>query len=194
MSRIIAGRAGGRRLVTPAGDRTRPTTDRVREALFSSLATWLGSGEAGAAAQLDGLAVLDLFAGSGAIGLEAKSRGARRVVLVERDAATARIAQRNASTTGLDVQVLTMAAEAFVASGDERFDVIAADPPYAYPARDLEALIGRLFQGRLAPDGILVIERSARDPAPAWPPGTVSWSKRYGETMLHYARSDTQED
>src|SRR5689334_5905073 len=97
MTRIIAGLAGGRRIVTPSGDATRPTTDRVREALFSAIASWAGRSDRPAGEALRGLSFCDLYAGSGAVGLEAASRGASPVLLVERTARTARLIRQNAA-------------------------------------------------------------------------------------------------
>ena len=105
MSRIIAGSAKGRRIDTPKGSRTRPTTDRTREALFSALASWFGTADEAPERQLDGVAVLDLFAGSGAVGLEAASRGAGPVVLVESDGSTARLIAANARDLRLRADV-----------------------------------------------------------------------------------------
>ena len=190
MSRIIAGRAGGRRLSTPSGSATRPTSDRVREALFSSLATWAGTSDRDTADQLAGLAVLDLFAGSGAVGLEAASRGADQVVLVERDRPTVRLIEKNIASTGLDAIVRCQAAESFVGTPGPAFDVVFCDPPYAVSNDAVSALLASLLaHGRLVEDGLVVVERSTRTPAPDWP-GTLSdvWSRRYGETVLHYAR------
>src|SRR5215218_7676192 len=113
MTRIISGAAGGRRLATPSGPATRPTTDRVREALFSSIESWCGS--------LQGLRFLDLFAGSGAVGLEAWSRGAGVVTLVESDRRTARLIADNARTLGF--------AKADVVSG--KVSHVLATPPAA---------------------------------------------------------------
>ncbi len=104
MTRIVAGSAGGRRLRTPSGGRTRPTSDRVKEALFSALESQIGT--------LAGRRFLDLFAGSGAVGLEARSRGAQHVTLVERDPATAALIRANAKELGLD-QVTVLVASAF---------------------------------------------------------------------------------
>ena len=109
VTRIIAGSAGGRRLRTPTGQGTRPTSDRVREALFSSLGSQLGS--------LAGLRFLDLYAGSGAVGLEARSRGAEHVTLVERDAAAAGLIRRNSADLGFDgVTVVARGAREFAAA------------------------------------------------------------------------------
>lgn len=183
MTRIIAGRAGGRRLATPDGTHTRPTSDRVREALFSALESWAGS--------LEGLRVLDLYAGSGAIGLEAWSRGATEVVLVESDRRTAALVARNARDLGAaGTRVLSQSvATALSVRPDRAFDVVFSDPPYPLPeegvAADLAALVAN---GWLAPDSLVVVERGRRSPEPRWPDGLAGTrSKKYGETVLWYA-------
>lgn len=187
MSRIIAGSAKGRRLAVPKGGHTRPTTDRTREALFSALVSWFDAADAETARQLDGIAVLDLFAGSGAVGLEAASRGAAPVVLVEQDRPTARLIQGNAASAGLSVQVRAARAEAFAAEAGRRFDLIFLDPPYDVSTEAVEALLARLADGALAERGLIVVERSARDREPAWPEGfTDTWRRDYGETALFF--------
>ena len=186
MTRIIGGTAGGRRLQTPRGDRTRPTSDRVREALFSAVESWAGSWA--------GLRVVDLYAGSGALGLEARSRGAERVTLVEHDRPTARLIATNARTLGMDgVEVRAEKVRGALdrgpserEDGDREHDLVLADPPYPMGeeelARDLEAL-----PGWLAPGALVVLERSSRSPEPRWPEGvTTLRSRRYGETTLWY--------
>lgn len=191
MSRIIAGRAKGRRLTTPKGAATRPTTDRTREALFSALASWFDTADGDAEAQLTGVAFLDLFAGSGAVGLEAASRGAAPVVLVERDRATARLIQDNASATGLAVDVRAARAEAVAADPGGRFDLVFLDPPYDLPTEKIEELLAALAGGGLARRGLVVVERSSRDRPPEWPPGfTDAWHRGYGETTLHFGALD----
>ena len=135
MTRIIAGAAKGRRVATPTGSRTRPTTDRVREAVFSVIASWAGTLGEPAASQLDGLAFLDLFAGSGAVGLEAASRGASPVWAVESDPATARLIRRNAAGFGLPVSVLARGAEAVVGGRPSVFNSVSdAVSPRSGPA------------------------------------------------------------
>ena len=185
MTRIIGGAAGGRRIATPRGDNTRPTSDRVREALFSAIESWCGS--------LHGLRFLDLYAGSGAVGLEAWSRGAEVVTLVEQDRGAATLVRSNASTLGFaaaDVRAAPVAAT-LARPPAAPYDVAFLDPPYALDeagvAADLAALVG---QGWLAPDAVVVVERSARSPEPQWPAGLVdARSKRYGETVLWYGHA-----
>lgn len=188
MSRIVAGSRGGRRLQTPAGERTRPTTDRVREALFSALTSWAGTAAGPPADALAGLAFLDLYAGSGAVGLEAASRGADPVLLVESDARTAALTRRNVADLRLPARVRVLAVEALARTSAERaFDVVFADPPYALDPERLDAVVADLVaNGWVAPDGLVVLERSARSAAPRWPPAaTETWERSYGETVLH---------
>jgi 16S rRNA (guanine966-N2)-methyltransferase len=184
MSRVIAGTFGGRRLQTPPGQGTRPTSDRVREALFSTLETMVG---------LDGARFADLYAGSGAVGLEAVSRGASRVLLVEAHPAAARAARTNIATLNAGA-VATLATtkveQAVAAPPDEPYDVIFADPPYDLGEKDLAGVLAALAaNGWLAPDAVLVVERSTRTPEPTWPQVvTVTRGRRYGETTLWYGR------
>ncbi|WP_166140314.1 16S rRNA (guanine(966)-N(2))-methyltransferase RsmD [Nocardioides ochotonae] len=186
MTRIIAGRAGGRRLSTPPGTATRPTSDRVREALFSAIESWCGS--------LSGLRVLDLYAGSGAVGLEAWSRGAAAVTLVESDRRTAALVAANARDLGAgEAQVLTSAVATVLARppAGEPYDVVFADPPYPLSdeavAADLRALVEHHW---LAPDALVVVERSVRSPEPVWPAGLEPHRRRaYGETVLWYGHA-----
>lgn len=189
MSRIIAGRAGGRRLQMPAHDRTRPTTDRTREALFSALAGWVGA--TGADSALSGLSFLDLFGGSGAVGLEAASRGAQPVLIVESDRRTAEVARRNAAATGLVVTVRSDRAERVPQTG-EAFDIVWLDPPYDLATPALDDLLRELIaHGTVAPAGLIVVERSSRSEPVSFPEGWDSWNRRYGETTLYYAQQDT---
>lgn len=190
MSRIIAGSRGGRRLAMPAGSSTRPTTDRVREALFSTITAWAGRSSAGADAALAGFSFADLFAGSGAVGLEAASRGAAPVLLVERSRRIAALAARNARELELDVTVVTATVEAWVRQpADCSFDVVFADPPYEFPTDAVEPLVaGLLASGWLAAGGLFVVERSSRSTRPTWPAGLRPGRPRsYGETVLYLA-------
>lgn len=185
MTRIIGGSAGGRRIDTPRGAATRPTTDRVREALFSAIDSWCGS--------LTGLRFLDLYAGSGAVGLEARSRGAGVVTFVEQDRRTARLINANAQSIGFaSVTVLTIPVERALSRGPAApYDVVFSDPPYELPAEqvrtDLELLLGNDW---LVPHALVVVERSARGPALEWPAGIEPRThKRYGETSLWYGHA-----
>jgi 16S rRNA (guanine966-N2)-methyltransferase len=180
--RIVAGLAKGRRLTPPAGG-TRPTSDRAREALFNSLAALL---------DLDGARVLDLFAGTGAVGLEALSRGADEAVFVESDRAATEVLRRNADAVGLPgVRVVRSPVAAFLAgTADAPYDFVFADPPYALDDDVLAATLSRLVDGGwLAEDAVVVVERSARGPGPVWPDRVTSLrDKRYGAGVLWYGR------
>lgn len=182
MTRIVGGLARGRRLRVPKSG-TRPTSDQVREALFNTVAGLV---------ELDGSRVLDLYAGSGAVGLEALSRGARAAVLVESDAEAARAISANAAGLGLTgATVVRTSVERYLsATPTESFDVVFADPPYALAEADLAAALDRLA----APDwvrnaGVVVVERSVRSPEPGWPGALESVKhRRYGDTALWYRR------
>ena len=182
MTRIVAGRFGGRTLhVPPKG--TRPTSDRVREAIFSRLDHL---------DVLDGARVLDLYAGSGALGLEAASRGAAEVVLVDANRRAADVARGNVATLGLqrEARVVADSAERFAAGAEGRgFDVVFLDPPYDLAEDALTAVLDHLTApGVLAADAVVVVERSTRSPEPAWPAGLAAFArKNYGETAVHYA-------
>lgn len=173
----------------PAGDRTRPTTDRVREAVFSSLVVWAGSADRSADEALAGLAFLDLYAGSGAVGLEAASRGANPVLLVEADRRTAELVGRNARQLGLGVAVRPERVERALANGAERpWDVIWLDPPYEEPTENINELLNVVVNnGWLAVNGLVIMERPTRGAAPASPTLAETWSRRYGETTIYYA-------
>jgi 16S rRNA (guanine966-N2)-methyltransferase len=177
VTRIIAGEARGRRLQVPSGEVTRPTSDRAREGLFSSLQS-LGD--------VDGARVLDLYAGSGALGLEALSRGAVSATLVEDDPAALNAIRDNVDTTKLPgAHVVPMRVEVFLAAAPEpRYDVAFLDPPYETDvAPVLEALVPWL-----ASDAVVALERSTRGPDPQWPAGLAAErSRRYGEATLWYA-------
>ena len=184
MTRIISGSAGGRRLQTPPGVGTRPTSDRVREALFSRLEHL---------DVLSGARVLDLYAGSGALGLEAASRGAASVLLVESNRAAAAVARANADVIGrpgLRVRAETVERVLAVApaSGD-RVDLALLDPPYDVDEEALAAVLALLVTEQwLAPHAIVVVERSSRSPQPRWlAPLTPMGQRRYGETTVWFA-------
>lgn len=184
MTRIIAGAHGGRRLAAPAGGQTRPTSDRVREALFSAL---------DAMTDLDGARFADLYAGSGAVGLEALSRGAAYSLLVESEARAARVIRDNivALKAGASARLITGKVAHVLAGPPEGgpYDVVFADPPYAVTPADLTAVQEALVEhGWLAPDAVVVVERSSRS-AMTWVDGiTAERSRRYGETALWYGR------
>jgi len=195
VSRIIAGSRGGRRIATPPGDRTRPTTDRVREALFSAIAAWAGTAAQPAEQSLVGLAFCDLYAGSGAVGLEAASRGARPVLLVERDPRTAQLAKRNAEALQLAVDVAISSVEQVLRRPSSRsYDVVFADPPYDLDTRTLATELEQLVtNGWLAASSLVVVERSRRTPDLMWPETAAGlWSRAYGETTLFFASMESQ--
>ncbi len=186
MTRIIGGSARGRRLKTPRGELTRPTSDRVREALFSALESQVGP--------LTGLRFLDLYAGSGAVGLEAMSRGAAVLTTVEADRRTAGIVQENATTLNFSqVEVLAQkVARVLAQSPRAPYDVVFLDPPYALDNAEVEQVLVQLVaQEWLATGAVVVVERSDRSPEPVWARGLVcERQKEYGETVLWYVRAD----
>ena len=190
MTRIISGTAGGRRLQTPPGSSTRPTSDRVREALFSRLEH---------RGLIEGASVLDLYAGSGALGLEAASRGAAQVLLVESHKAAAKVIRANAVVIGHPgVRVLADTVERALAAGPPtglRFDLVLVDPPYDVTEDALAAELAALVQHQwLAREAFVVVERSSRSPQPTWPDGLeLSGEKRYGETAMWFAEPPPSE-
>lgn len=193
MSRIIAGRAGGHRLATPSHSRTRPTSDLVRESAFNLIADWAGTVGEPAEEMLARFSLLDLYGGTGAIALEAASRGAGPVVSVEKDRATAALARGNAETTGLGVTVVASSVDAYLAGVSRPFDVVWFDPPYDVASALVDSQVARVVAGGwLAPDGLVIVERSSRSEPPIWPDALPDRStRRYGETTLHLA---TKED
>ena len=178
MTRIIGGVARGRRLAVPARG-TRPTTDRVRESLFNIVT---------ARRELTGLAVLDLYAGSGALGLEALSRGAASVLFVESDPRSAAVIARNIETLGLAGATLRRSAVAAVLAGSPCLaDLVLADPPYDVENGEIEAMLAALT-GWTQEGTVAVIERAAAGAALAWPDGWEVWQPRvYGDTRLELA-------
>ena len=185
MTRIIAGYAGSISLAVPKSG-TRPTSDRVREAIFSALES---------ADALAGARVVDLYAGSGALGLEAASRGAAEVVLVERDAAAAKVCRANAATIrslaprGVEprIDVVAQPVAAWLGGGAAaRWDLAFVDPPYDLSEADL-ALVLEALAPQLLPDATVVLERSTRSPEPTLPAGLeLVRTKSYGETAVHW--------
>lgn len=188
MTRIVSGFAGSLGLQVPKSG-TRPTSDRVREAIFSALE----SRDA-----LRGARVLDLFAGSGALGLEAASRGATSVTLVERSSAAAAICRRNAAAvlkaaprTALpSIDVVPAPVQVFVSQTAATFDLVFVDPPYDLPDDELVTALATLAP-RLAPGAIVCVERSTRSGEPAWPHGLVlDRRKDYGETAVWWLEGE----
>ncbi|NJK88475.1 MAG: 16S rRNA (guanine(966)-N(2))-methyltransferase RsmD [Myxococcales bacterium] len=178
--RIIAGEFGGRRLTAPRGSSTRPTSDRVREALFSILAE-----------SISGARVLDLYAGSGALGLEALSRGALLAVFVERDRSAASTLKDNVTALGLAAPkaiVRVQAVHSFLAANADPFDLVFMDPPYATASASLAAGGGAIAKSLTTNPGLLVVEHASRvqlEPAP----GLVAVDRRiYGDTSLAFFR------
>ncbi|OIV36707.1 16S rRNA (guanine(966)-N(2))-methyltransferase RsmD [Mangrovactinospora gilvigrisea] len=188
MTRVIAGAAGGRRLAVPPGTGTRPTSDRAREALFSTWESMRGG--------LDDARVLDLYAGSGAVALEALSRGAAHALLAEADARAARTIRANIAALGLPGAELRPGKAEAVAAGPapaQPYDVVFLDPPYAVTDDHLAGLLTRLRDGGwLAPEALVAVERATRGGTFAWPPGFEPLrSRRYGEGTLWYGRAAT---
>jgi 16S rRNA (guanine966-N2)-methyltransferase len=181
VSRIVGGVAGGRRIAVPPGTGTRPTADRVREALFSSLESEFGS--------FSGLAVLDLYAGSGALGLEALSRGAVQVVMVESDRRAADVIAGNVKVVGLPGATLLARPVEKVTASDAPavFDLVFADPPYKLETSELQGVLVELAgNGWLADDAVVVVERGKREPW-EWPEGFAALrDRKYGEARLWY--------
>jgi 16S rRNA (guanine966-N2)-methyltransferase len=179
VTRIVGGTAGGRRLEVPKGEQTRPTSEMVREALFGSL---------DARGAVRGARVLDLFAGSGALGLEAASRGAADVVLVDASRQAALVARRNVATVGLPraAVVLSSVDRYLAGSPPAPMHLVLVDPPYGIGedvvAATLTSLVSR---GWLAEGALVVVERSSRSLEPRWPDGLERMAvRRYGETTL----------
>ncbi|KOU20896.1 methyltransferase [Streptomyces sp. WM6372] len=191
MTRVIAGSAGGRRLTVPPGTGTRPTSDRMREGLFSTWESLHG---------VEGARVLDLYAGSGAVGLEALSRGAAHALLVEPEAKAAKAIRDNIKALGLPgAEFRAGKAEQIVAvpAGAAPYDIVFLDPPYAVGHDDLgEILLTLRANGWLTDDALVTVERSTRSGAFPWPEGFEPLrSRKYGEGTLWYGRAAfTSED
>ncbi|PLS26822.1 DNA methyltransferase [Bifidobacterium anseris] len=192
---VITGRFKGVALTTPLSV-TRPTTDRTKEAMFSRLES---------RGLLDDARVLDLFGGTGALGVEALSRGARELVVVEANAQAARLIAQTLTTLkrhsgwedGMDAHVVRAKAERYAAKAkvDAPFDLVLIDPPYAFPTADCARLLDDLVErGLVADDGAIVLERSKRTKAPTAPAGWVEDDVRdYGETTVYTYRSAAYE-
>ncbi|MEU8247998.1 RsmD family RNA methyltransferase [Nonomuraea sp. NPDC048916] len=205
MTRIIAGTAGGRRLVVPPGRGTRPTSDRAREGIFLTLDSLQG---------LAGARVIDLYAGSGAVGLEALSRGAAHALLVEADPKAVRTIRANIQALGLDgAQVVAEKVERLLgrpaevsrprqggrdAGGDqchsearEPYDIVFADPPYAVTGEEVTRVLESLRDnGWLAEGALVAFERETRGKPLVWPEGYVEERvRRYGEASVWYGRA-----
>lgn len=191
MSRIIAGAAGGTTLVSVPGSLTRPTTDRVKEALFSRLDAFEVIADA---------RVLDLYAGSGSLGVESASRGAHSVDLVEFDGKASEVCQRNADlvNTVARRKVVTVhrsKVDSFLdrTQAAVRWDLVFLDPPYPLDEPALAGVLAKLLP-HLAEGAVVVVERSSRTPEPSWPDGMERFAERkYGETKLWFAEPGTEE-
>ncbi|MDF5753325.1 16S rRNA (guanine(966)-N(2))-methyltransferase RsmD [Spongiactinospora sp. TRM90649] len=186
MMRVIAGSAGGRRLAVPAGRGTRPTSDRAREGIFSSVGSMLGP--------LTGARVLDLYAGSGAVGLEALSRGASHALLVESDAKAARAIKANIAALGLPGAELAVDRVERVVGREcagEPYDFVFADPPYAVGGQEVTLVLARLGEnGWLAPGALIAVERETRGQDLEWPADIdKERARRYGEATVWYGRA-----
>ena len=187
--RIIAGSAKGRVLAQPAGV-TRPTSDRTREGIFSSLESEIGTCE--------GIAFLDLFGGTGAVGLEALSRGAIEVVVVEKDEKAAAVCRANyelvSKSTSGKFSVIRKSVDSFLELESSKAplrDVVYIDPPYEMTNDAIVKLLQKIIScGILASDAIVIVERSSRTEPFQWPPGLVALKERkYGEGAVYFALS-----
>ncbi|GGR46923.1 DNA methylase [Streptomyces cinereoruber] len=186
MTRVIAGTAGGRRLAVPPGNGTRPTSDRAREGLFSTWEALHGT--------LDGTRVADLYAGSGAVGLEALSRGAAHALLVEADPRAAKTIRDNVRAIGLPgAELRTGKAEQIVTgpAPADPYDLVFLDPPYAVGDADLREILLTLRSGGwLSEDALVTVERSTRGGEFGWPAGFEPLrARRYGEGTFWYGRA-----
>ena len=216
MARVIAGAAGGRRLAVPDGRNTRPTSDRAREGLFATVTSIVGP--------LTGMRVLDLYAGSGAVGLEALSRGAGHVLLVESGGRAVSVILQNVAAIDLPgATVIADRVERVLArgprpdptpgprpgprpgSGDQdedddasggRYDVVFADPPYALADADVSRMLSLLAdEGWLAPEALVIVERATRSGPPHWPDGFVpDRARKYGEATFWYGLAPQNRD
>jgi 16S rRNA (guanine966-N2)-methyltransferase len=179
--RIIAGEHRGRRLAVPKGDRTRPTSDRAREGMFSTLQSLL---------DLEGARVLDLYAGSGALSLEALSRGAAEATMVEKDPQALRALTANVAALEAAATVCDQSVEDFLRGEPTSYDLVVLDPPYeTHVAPVLAAL-----EPWVTPGAVVVVERRTRGPEPTAPKWLVpERSRRYGEATLWYFRAAMRE-
>lgn len=200
MSRIISGAAGGVRLASVPGDNTRPTTDRVKESLFSKLESY---------DIIRGARVLDAFGGSGALGCEALSRGAASVTLLDTYPKAVAVIRKNVAAvekamsravsgfsgaTGSAARVQQSQALTYVKSASGPWDLVFVDPPYAMPNEQVSELLEALTP-KLAEGAVVVVERSSRDAEPVWGEGLYCFSTRqHGETVLYYVEPDEAEE
>lgn len=184
MTRIIAGVAGGRRLQVPSGRGTRPTSDRAREGVFLTLDSLYGLADA---------RVLDLYAGSGAVGLEALSRGAAHALMVESDPRAVRTIRANVAALGLDgARVVADRVERVLAKPcAEPYDIVFADPPYTVGDEEVRRVLEALRDhGWLVPGALVAFERESRGKPLMWPDGFIEERvRRYGEAAVWYGRA-----
>ena len=186
--RVIAGEAGGRRLTVPRTGALRPTADRVKESLFAALGP----------DRIDGAAVLDLFAGTGALGIEALSRGAERALFVDRDAGAAAAVAANVELTGFAGvgRVVRREVGPFLAAGppvEAPFSLVFLDPPYEQAAAAVDAVLAALTTAWVAPGATVVVERGAASEPPRFPERWVStWERCYGDTLVWFARTSEE--
>lgn len=184
--RVIAGMAKGRNLISPIGA-TRPTSDRAREALFSSLESEFGS--------LNNLAMLDLYCGSGAVGVEALSRGAALITGIDNDEKATNIARQNfeliEKLNGIGTySVITMSVGKFLDKpADFPYDIIFLDPPYELPNNEIEKNLTALVTGKfLKSSSVVALERDSKARPLKWPEGLVEVKlRKYGAATIHYA-------
>ena len=186
--RIIAGRAKGRKLISPEGTSARPTSDRAREALFSSLESEFG--------ELNGIRFLDLFAGSGAVSAEALSRGVKFCAVVESNRIAMEIARKNVEmvrSTSPDSEVVFIEGDVatFAKRPSNPFDVIFLDPPYAYEDSVLTEIVDELHQsGFIAPSTLVIVERASRSTGFPWPSSMREVKeRRYGNAAIYYGEA-----
>ncbi|MBX9471334.1 16S rRNA (guanine(966)-N(2))-methyltransferase RsmD [Microcella sp.] len=189
MTRIISGFAGSLTLKVPSAG-TRPTSDRVREALFSALE---------ARDAIAGARVLDLYAGSGALALEAISRGAASAVLVEKSYSAVQVCKANAALVSgragrgerPSIRIIGKPATSYLSSALDQFDLVFIDPPYEVVGLELDHVLEGLVP-RLATDAVIALERSSRTPVPAWPAGlALDKMSRYGETAIYWLEPES---
>jgi 16S rRNA (guanine966-N2)-methyltransferase len=182
--RIIAGTAGGRRLKSPDTKGTRPATDRVREAVFSSIGNWV-----------DGAVVADLYAGSGSFGLEALSRGARSAVFVESGRKALRALEENVRLVGLGGTVIEGTVQDYLAGSNHRLHLVFMDPPWPQPTEQMSAELAMLDR-LLAPQAEVIVSRRHTDDVPDRPENwRVATNKRYGDTrIIRYEKVEDDDD
>ena len=187
MPRVVAGKCGGMPLAAPKGEKTRPTTDKVKEALFSILQIRLPDAD-----------FLDLFAGSGQMGIEAVSRGAARAVLVDENNASASVISANIAKTRLELQIRLIKRDVFrslleLGKAEDTFDIIFMDPPYASAVTYLQKAAGLICSYHLLkPGGLFIVEHSASDlPDENVTNLTLYRRCKYGATMLTFYTTDT---